>query len=158
MRRASPRRVAFVREGDELKLSTRRIAQLGLVAAFVVLAISVSALLVVPRVSKPVAVADVGTLAPDFELPDASGSRMKLSDNRGQVVVLFFAAPSDPQLDEFSQRVEYLARTQHSESRIKFFAVNVLRDELPAPLSIRFDERISARSYPTLLDNKAYVA
>jgi peroxiredoxin len=32
----------------------------------------------------------VGTLAPDFELPDATGKRVRLSDFRGRTVVLVF--------------------------------------------------------------------
>src|SRR4051794_12168285 len=34
--------------------------------------------------------ARTGELAPDFELPDANGARVRLSDFRGREVVLFF--------------------------------------------------------------------
>ncbi len=38
---------------------------------------------------------DVGTPAPDFELPDQTGARLRLSDLRGRKVVLFFYPKAD---------------------------------------------------------------
>jgi peroxiredoxin Q/BCP len=35
-------------------------------------------------------VVDVGDIAPDFELPDHDGRAVKLSDFRGQRVVVYF--------------------------------------------------------------------
>lgn len=33
---------------------------------------------------------DIGTIAPDFTLPDENGEERKLSDERGKIVVLYF--------------------------------------------------------------------
>jgi cytochrome oxidase Cu insertion factor (SCO1/SenC/PrrC family) len=37
----------------------------------------------------------IGDPAPDFELPDQDGRAVKLSDLRGQIVVLFFYPKAD---------------------------------------------------------------
>jgi peroxiredoxin Q/BCP len=36
-----------------------------------------------------------GTAAPDFELPDENGEPVKLSDLKGQTVVLYFSPKAD---------------------------------------------------------------
>ena len=38
---------------------------------------------------------DQGTAAPDFELPDQDGDPLKLSDLKGQAVVLYFYPEDD---------------------------------------------------------------
>jgi AhpC/TSA family len=38
---------------------------------------------------------EVGTTAPDFELPNQDGESVKLSDLRGQLVVLYFYPKAD---------------------------------------------------------------
>jgi peroxiredoxin Q/BCP len=38
---------------------------------------------------------EIGTAAPDFELPDQDGSPVDLSDLRGQTVVLYFYPKAD---------------------------------------------------------------
>jgi hypothetical protein len=65
-------------------ISVRRGAQLGLFAAFAVLAGAMTTLVLAPRYSKPVAAADVGTLAPDFQLTDVDGRIFTLSQHRGE--------------------------------------------------------------------------
>jgi peroxiredoxin len=139
-------------------ISIRRRAQIGLAAAFVVLAASLSALLVVPRYSRPVQVADVGTTAPDFELRDLNGSPFSLHDYRGQVVVLFFSSLQSPQSTQYNERIERLARSYDNDARVKFFAINIGDGEHDDPFLLRLDDRVSSRTYPTLLDEKAIIA
>jgi peroxiredoxin Q/BCP len=38
---------------------------------------------------------ETGELAPDFELPDQDGNRVRLSDFRGQTVVLYFCPKAE---------------------------------------------------------------
>ena len=57
-----------------------------------VLTMSVATLVLVPRLSKPLGVADIGTVAPDFELTDIHGGLVSLSDYHGQSLVLFFSS------------------------------------------------------------------
>jgi peroxiredoxin len=135
--------------------STRRCAQLGLVAAAFVLFTAMATLLLVPRYSRPVAAADVGTAAPDFQLNDRQGHSITFSKERGHAVVLFFA-PADPiQSSTYSGRIETLARRYAADQRVKFFAFNVPSDDqiaLPA-----FDAQTDA-TVPTLIDSKGVVA
>src|SRR6187455_983532 len=88
--------------------SKRVCAQLGLLGALFVLVISIATLWLAPRYSKPVATADIGTVAPSFELQGNNGQKFSLSDSRGQVVVLFFSAISDPHITQYYDRVEQL--------------------------------------------------
>jgi cytochrome oxidase Cu insertion factor (SCO1/SenC/PrrC family) len=85
-------------------ISARLRAQLGLLAAVLVLAVAIATLLIKPRASKPVAVADVGTRAPDFQLQDVDGRTFTLSAHRGQAVVLFFGAVNCPRTTEYNAR------------------------------------------------------
>ena len=48
-----------------------------------------------PRRAADVAIAETGSLAPDFELPTDGGGRVKLSDLRGRKVVLYFYPADD---------------------------------------------------------------
>jgi peroxiredoxin len=144
--------------GDFVTISIRRRAQLGLAAAFVVLAASLSALILVPHYSRPVQLADVGTTAPDFELPDLSGGTIALHDAHGQIVVLFFSSLQSPQSVQYNDRVGRLARSYDNDARVKFFAINVGDADHADPFLLRLDDRISSRTYPTLLDEKGIVA
>jgi alkyl hydroperoxide reductase subunit AhpC len=141
-----------------VKLSTRHFAQLGLAAAFVVLTMSVATLVLVPRFSKPLGVADVGTVAPDFELTDVHGAMVSLSDFRGQAVVLFFSSLKSSASVQYEERVERLAHSYDTDNRVKFLAINVGDGQHIDPILLHLDERLAARSYPTLLDDKAFVA
>ena len=134
---------------------TRRCAQLGLAATFVVLSASVAVLLAVPRYSHRVQVADLGTVAPDFELPDINGGIVALSSLRGQAVVLFFSSLQNPLSSQYNDRVERLAQSYETDARVKFFAINVGNGEALDPFLIRLDDRVARRTYPTLLDDKA---
>ena len=141
-------------------LSVRRRAQLGLFAAFVVLAAAVSVLLIKPRLSKPLAVADVGTLAPDFQLEDAAGRTFTLSRHRGQAIILFFGSVDCPRTAEYNARVERLARAYARDSRVAFVAVDVTprgRQMIDRQV-LRLDPAVAARPFPTLLDVNGAVA
>jgi peroxiredoxin len=131
-------------------LSPRICAPLGLAAAFVVLSASVSTLLLVPRYSKPLAIADVGTVAPEFQLPDLDGQTFNLSDSRGQVVVLFFSALNDPLLPAHYENVDRLAREYADDARVKFLGINIAHGQS--------DIRVAARSFPMLMDDNSNVA
>lgn len=136
----------------------RRRARLGLLGAFVVLAASVSALLLVPRYSRPVAVADVGTAAPDFHLYDTTGRPVALSDFRGHPVVLFFSSIDCPRSADYCERIDRLARQFADGGQVKFLALNVSPSEHLDPWLVRTDDRVAKRSFPTLLDPKGAVA
>ena len=142
-------------------MSPRCRAQLGLAAALVVLALSVSTLLVVPRYSRPIAVADVGTVAPDFQLPDADGRPFTLSKYRGRAVVLFFGSLHSPQTADYNDRVDQLARRYGNDSRVKFVALDVPQGSDGAGESavrVRVDANLVGRPFPTLIDDHATIA
>ena len=142
-------------------LSARRRAELGLVATFVVLAAALGTLVVAPRLSKPVAVADVGTVAPDFQLTDTDGNGFTLSQHRGQTVVLFFGSVNCPHTATYNPRVERLARTFASDNRVAFVAMDVTSRTDPTAADrrmLRLDPRVTERSFPTLVDEKGFVA
>jgi peroxiredoxin len=108
----------------ERLLSTRRRAQLGLASALTVLAVAVATLLFAPRVSKPVRVADVGTLAPNFQLA-AVAANVTLSDLHGQAVVLFFYSHRSPIAAEYNTRIDRLASTYSADARVTFLGLDV---------------------------------
>jgi len=145
-------------------ISVRRRAQLGLLAAFCVLASAMATLVLAPRYSKPVAAADVGTLAPDFQLIDTDGRVFTLSQHRGEAVVLFFGSVNSPSTAEYNARVERLARMYASDDRVRFAAIDVTAlggDDDRAAIDrqrLRSDPQISRRSFPTLLDDHGSTA
>jgi peroxiredoxin len=107
-------------------------------------------LLLVPRHSKPLAIADVGTVAPEFQLAALDGQTFNLADSRGQVVVLFFSAANDPLLPEHYNHVDRLAREYADDARVKILGINTAQGAS--------DIRVAARSFPMLMDDKANVA
>jgi cytochrome oxidase Cu insertion factor (SCO1/SenC/PrrC family) len=140
--------------------SARRRAQLGLFAAAVVLATSVTTLIVAPRRSKPVAVADIGTLAPDFQLRDVQGVNFTLSEQRGHAVVLFFGSVKCPKTAAYNARVDRLARDFAADARVKVVALDVTsRGETPLDrYTLALDPVVAGRSFATLCDEKGLVA
>ena len=140
-------------------ISVRRRAQLGLLGAFVVLAGAVATLLVKPRHSKPVAIADVGTLAPDFHLEDIAGRAFTLSQHRGKAVVLFFGSVDCPRTADYNARVERLARQYANDHRVEFVAVDTTpRVAAASREALRSDPAVAARGFPTLVDVHGAVA
>jgi len=141
-------------------LSVRLRAQLGLFAAFVVLAAAMATLLVKPRVTRPVAVADVGTIAPDFQLEDVDGRTFTLSRHRGQAVVVFFGSVNCPRTADYNARVDRLARSFGNDARVKFVAVDVTprgRQVIDRQV-LRLDPAVAARPFATLLDVNGAIA
>jgi cytochrome oxidase Cu insertion factor (SCO1/SenC/PrrC family) len=140
--------------------SVRLRAQLGLLAAFVVLAAAVATLLIRPRVTKPVAVADVGTLAPDFQLEDVDGRTFTLSRHRGQALVMFFGSVNCPRTADYNARVERLARSYTRDPRVKFVAVDVTARgrQVIDRQALRLDPAVAARTFATLVDVNGVVA
>ena len=140
--------------------SHRRRAQLGLLAAFVVLILSVVTLVWVPRQSHPIAVAGLGTRAPDFELRDLVGRRVRLSDFRGQAVVLYFGSTRDAVTAAYDSRLNALARRYSGDERVRFIAVDVTRpgEARIDPITLRNEIEASQRPFPTLVDVRGAVA
>jgi hypothetical protein len=138
------------------------LARVGLSAAFVVLAMSVAVLLLVPRFSRPVALADVGTTAPNFHLHDTTGREVSLADQRGRPVVLLFHSPASRAA--YDARIEKLAEQFAGDGRVTFLGVEepaVLGTPSPAaqlaagtiPPSLGHE-----RSFPMLLDDRGTIA
>ena len=140
-------------------ISVRRRAQLGLLAAVAVLVAGMATLLVKPRYSRPVAVADVGTVAPDFALEDVDGRTITLSAHRGQAVVLFFGSVDCPRTAAYDGRIERLAKAYEHDARVAFLALDVTprADAIDRRL-LRHDPKVAARAFPTLLDDRGAVA
>jgi peroxiredoxin len=70
----------------------------------------------------------VGEAAPDFDLPDQEGNRVKLSESRGSVVVLAFVASFCP----FSKAEQpYLAKlaTDYAGRNVKVIAIGINEPE-----------------------------
>ena len=141
--------------------TSSRLARLGLSAAFLVLGISVAVLVLVPRYSRPVALADVGTAAPDFRLRDSSGHEIALADQRGRPVVLFFQSSSSRHA--YDARIGRLAEQFAADGRVTFLGI-----EEPAALDRSADLQLAAgslpplleqeRSFPTLIDDRGSLA
>jgi peroxiredoxin len=133
---------------------------LGVAAAFVVLGASVAALLLVPRHSRPIAAADLGTVAPDFQLRDLTGRAVSLSDFRGHAVVLYFGSTHDAKTAGYNARVHNLARRYVADDRVKFLALEVTRpgEARVDATALRDDADLSRRPFPTLLDDRGAVA
>jgi hypothetical protein len=139
-------------------ISARRRAQVGLLAAFVVLGGAITTLALAPRYSRPVAAADVGTLAPDFQLTDVQGRTFTLSQHRGQAVVLFFGAMNSSAMAEYNARVTRLAQMYADDTRVSFVALENARGQQVNPGWLRADPEIVARGFPTLIDDRGAVA
>ena len=141
-------------------ISVRRRAQLGLLATFIVLAASLATLVIMPRRSRPVAVADVGTVAPDFQLQDVDGRGVRLAQHRGQhAVVLFFGSVDCPRTADYNGRVQQLAQQYVSDARVKFYAIDISSRAQPIDRQLlRLDPKVAQRGFPTLIDDHGAVA
>ena len=140
-------------------ISVRRRAQLGLVAAAFVLTVAVATLLLAPRYSKPVAVADVGTVAPDFQLEDVDGRTFTLSEHRGQAIVLFFGSVNSARTADYNPRVSRLAGMYTNDDRVKFVALDMTFRSQPIDREVlRSDPIVSGRGFPTLIDDRGKTA
>jgi peroxiredoxin len=129
---------------------SRRWAHLGVFLAFVLMWSSVAAIVLVPRYSKPVGVADIGTDAPDFQLHDTQGRTINLNTclGRGQAVVLFFCNSFPTPEQDYSPRVSSLANQYGSDGRVQFLAIAAAGEEADA----------TGRPFPTLIDDHSAVA
>lgn len=99
----------------------------------------------------PLAAEESGTLAPDIELPDLAGAPVRLSDYRGQVVVLnFWATWCGPCVREMPMFQEFQDRYPN------FIMLGI--DEEESPDMVRdFIQKMNL-SYTILLDEKAELA
>ena len=134
----------------------RIVAPFGVAAALAVLVASVATLLLVPRHSRPVAAADVGTTAPGFQLRDTAGRTVSLADHLGRVVVLFFNSAGNRAGGAYDARVDQLARRYASDSRVAFLAVDSIPVDGDRAVTAAFSPL--ERSFPTLLDGRSAVA
>lgn len=138
-------------------LSPRRKAQLGLCTAVLTLGGFFAALVAGTFFSEPIPFADVGYSAPEFSLPNTEGTTMQLRDFRGKTVVLCFGSTRCPKTTDYNSRVGSLARQYSADPRVQFLAVNVSTTSID-PSEVRVDARLSDRSFPTLIDERARVA
>jgi hypothetical protein len=115
-------------------------------------------LVLVPRYSRPVALADVGTTAPDFQLRDTSGRPVALADHRGHAVVLFFNGGRHA----YDVRINKLAEQYAADSRVTFLALDQpsRRDEVGDLAQVASASIITPdeRLYPTLIDTRGVIA
>jgi len=108
-------------------------------------------LLLIPR-SDAYAALTEGEAAPDFELVSLEGERVKLSELRGQPVVLNFWAtwctPCRKEMPEFQKLVD-----QYGEAGLKVYGINVGEAEVAVA---DFRERVGVR-FPILIDEEETV-
>jgi len=135
--------------------STRRCAQLGLVAAGVVLASSLGVLLAFSPVNQPIVYgAPTGELAPAFRLRDLEGVSYDSAALRGKAVVVFFSSKECGTCDDYQSRVAELARQYRGDARVQFLAMNqdVSTGDHQRLLEVRVFAKMLERPFPTLLD------
>jgi len=92
-------------------------------------------------------------VAPDFTLKSLSGENIKLSEHRGQVIMINFWASWSGQSREEMPLLDELYR-QYKDKGFTLFGVNVEKDISDAQSLLR-DVRIS---FPILMDNKNIVS
>jgi peroxiredoxin len=71
----------------------------------------------------------VGDAAPDFELVDQDGNKVKLSSYRGKVVVLAFVTSWCPYSEAEQPHLAKLGSDYANDARVKVIAVDVQEDE-----------------------------
>lgn len=105
-------------------------------------------ILLVPR-SDAETVLQVGQAAPDFELESVEGEQIKLSDLKGQPVILNFWAtwcpPCRREMPDFQQVYD-----QHHEQGLQLFGINVGESKVAVA---DFRDRVGV-SFPILIDSK----
>jgi peroxiredoxin len=116
--------------------------------SFLLVFASVATIVLVPRYSCPVSVADIGTTAPDFQLHDTRGRTINLTGCRGQAVVLFFCKSFPTPQEDYGPRVAQLAQQYGGDGRVQFLAIAGESDLVTA----------ADRPFPTLIDDHGAVA
>jgi peroxiredoxin Q/BCP len=96
---------------------------------------------------------EVGDTAPDFELPDQNGETVKLSDLRGQKVVLYFY----PKADTPGCTTQACGVRDHRESYEHAGAVVLGVSPDPVKAVKKFDEKYGL-GFPLLADHDHEVA
>lgn len=136
-------------------LSTRRCAQLGLVAAGVVLATSLSLLFAFSPRNEPIVVAaPTGDDAPTFSLKDLDGRSYASTAMRGKAVVVFFSSMHCATCGDYQQRVIDLANRYQGDARVQFLELNqdLTGGDQQKLLEVRVFTKVINRPFPTLLD------
>src|SRR5690625_1067224 len=96
-----------------------------------------------------------GETAPDFELETLEGDTIKLSDLRGQKVMLnFWATWCGPCREEMPEMQEFY---DNNEGEVEILAVNLLETESDASNAAEFIDEFQY-TYPVLLDKDAEVS
>jgi peroxiredoxin len=154
LRRGADREDVAVRGGFAPVISTRRYAQLGLVAAGVVLASSLGVLFAFSPKHEPIVVAPTGDAIPAFHLKDLDGRSYSSTDLHGKAVVIFFSSVRCTTCGDYQNRVADLARQYDGNPRVQFLALNQdLSDgDQQRLLEVRVFSKVSNRPFPTLLD------
>lgn len=142
-------------------ISSRRGAQLGLVAAGVVLASSLGVLYAFSPGNAPLTVAAAADDAgPAFRLKDLEGHAYDSRTLRGKAVVVFFNSMHCGTCGEYQDRISDLARQYRGDGRVQFLAMNQdLSDgDQQRLLEVRVFTKVSEVPFPTLLDVGARTA
>ena len=142
-------------------LSSRHCAQVGLVAAGLVLASCLGILYAhTPRNVPVVIVTPKGDEAPAFRLQDLQGLSYDSATLRGKAVVVFFSSVHCPTCGDYQDRVRDLAREYADDPRVQFLAMNqdVSAGDQQRLLEVRVMAKVGAVPFPTLLDVGAKTA
>ncbi len=142
-------------------LSSRRCAQLGLVAAGVVLTSCLGVLYAYSPKHGPIALAaPAGDVAPAFRLMDLDGRSCDSAAFRGKAVVVFFNSMHCQTSGQYQDRVHDLAHEYRGDGRVQFLAMNqdVSAGDQQRLLEVRVFTKVSQVPFPTLLDVGAKTA
>jgi peroxiredoxin len=136
-------------------VSSKRCAQLGVLAAGVVLVSCLGLLFAYSPKNEPVVVAvPEGGPAPSFRLKDIQGQTYDSASLRGKAVVLFFSSVHCATCADYQDRVTDLARRYEGDPRVQFLAFNqdVSDGDQQRLLEVRVFTRVLNSPFPTLLD------
>lgn len=142
-------------------ISTRRLAQLGLLAAGMVLVSSLGVLYAFSPKNGPLIVATpTGNVAPDFRLRDVNGHAYDSQSLRGKAVVVFFSSIHCGTCGEYQDRVWDLANQYDGDGRVQFLAMNqdLSNGDQQRLLEVRVFAKVTEVPFPTLLDVGARTA